>query len=874
MSHTFLCSFNSAKAQNCDYQGGQNDDWIFDKRCAPVTVQRTVTFRGVNDGGTGNVSIYFDWGDGSTPDIVPATEISSNNWQADASHIYPIGGDNCNYEAQAYLMVNGVLCTSSVQTQIATVWDIDNQNGGIIDISPEIYPICVGNDGSVQFADISQWNCTPPDEEDTPNFRNRWTQWVYGTDTTNISTATVDGINYPWPYYGPINYYAGDTVLSPAPPASLSETIYIPPGYNVGDRFIVTIRNWNACNPYDDPSIPGPPSDPVNGDHPPVVTTAMAIIVDLPDNTISAAGPFCETDLPTQLIAATPGGTWSGPGIDPETGIFNPTEAGAGNHNIEYNVTNSNGCSVTGSINLEVKESPVVNIAPGTEVFLCPGLDLQLFAEISGGTPPYTINWSGDTLPLNNTNTVNPTFYTTNIGTYHLTALVTDDTGCSNQTDITIEVEDVFINFDPNPIALCAGETMVLSPIISGGSRNFITHIWSGPNVDKLSATDIANPVFFSTDTGTFQFNYQVVDSMGCSDQTNLTVIVKEKPFAYAGVDTLTCSLQYQLHGNVNNADSSHWSVISGPGNIFFDDQNLGTATISADQPGTYLLVWELRKGNCLDTDTVEITFSEAPTPTIIGPFQLCGLIAELETFPGINAGTWSLTSGPGEASFSNINNPQTQVEVSTPGIYTFSRLEVSPDGCIGETTQTIEFLPQAIADMGSVDAENCSPIEITFENHSINADTYQWNFGDGSASSEELPTHIYAVSGTEPDTLTIELQALNLHGCNDTISKQIIIKPVPVASFDADPLAGCSPLEVSFTNNSAGADIFYWNFGDSSSIETGFSPSHTFVNAENYVQSYQVNLTAENSYGCTNSHSVYITVYPGLCIRIIKRWT
>ncbi|MGQ1890783.1 PKD domain-containing protein [Thermophagus sp. OGC60D27] len=859
----FMLPDQNNYAQSCDYQGGQNDDWIFDKRCAPVTVQRIVTFRGVNDGGTGNVSIYFDWGDGSVPDIVPATEISPGNWQAAASHIYPPGGDQCNYEARAYLMVDGILCTSSVQTQIATVWDVDNQNGGAINISPEVFPICIGEDGSIQFTDNSQWNCTPPDEEDTPNFRHRWTQWIYGTDTTNINTARVNGITHAWPYAGPINYYSADTVLSPTPPASLSEVIQIPSGYNVGDRFIVTLRNWNTCNPYDDPDIPGPPVDPVNGDNDPVISTAMAIIVDLPDNGIASVGPLCETDPEITLIPATPGGTWSGPGINPTSGTFNPSEAGPGTHTIQYEVTNSNGCSTIGSINLEVKGAPDINIVPGNAIFLCPGIDLQLNAEVTGGTPPYSIQWIGDTIPLSTTNIINPTFNTVVVGSHHLTALVSDNTGCTNQTDITIEVQDVSVNFDPNPIIACAGQIVELSPIVSGGSTIYSAHQWSGPNTDKLSATDIANPDFHSAETGTFNFVYQVFDDLGCSDQTTVSVIVKEQPLANAGSDEQTCSTDYQLQGNFYEADSSHWSVISGPGSLLFEDPTQGNSLVTADQYGTYLLAWELNKEGCKDADTISVTFSKTPEPNIADDYQICGTTGTIEAFPDTAGGHWTVISGPGNATINDSNSPFTAVEVDTHGSYTFTWREVTPDGCWAEVSQGVEFLPQAIAQIAPFESENCSSVEINFENNSINADNFHWDFGDGSASNLENPSHIFATNKTEPDTLIIMLQANNNSGCNDTTLRELILKPVPIAFFEAEPIAGCSPLEVFFSNTSTGATQYSWNFGDSTSISHEESPKHTFTNSQNYVQSFRVELTAENSFGCSDVQTLYTTVYP-----------
>lgn len=50
----------------------------------------------------------------------------------------------------------------------------------------------------------------------------------------------------------------------------------------MGRYFEVTMRNWNVCNPYDDPTMAGPPADLINGDHPAVETTAILLIVPPP----------------------------------------------------------------------------------------------------------------------------------------------------------------------------------------------------------------------------------------------------------------------------------------------------------------------------------------------------------------------------------------------------------------------------------------------------------------------------------------------------------------------------------------------------------------------------------------------------------------
>lgn len=51
------------------------------------------------------------------------------------------------------------------------------------------------------------------------------------------------------------------------------------------------------------------------------------------------------------------------------------------------------------------------------------------------------------------------------------------------------------------------------------------------------------------------------------------------------------------------------------------------------------------------------------------------------------------------------------------------------------------------------VNADNF--LEVIFSNFSQNADSYAWDFGDGTTSTEENPTHAYAEAGTYTVTLT-----------------------------------------------------------------------------------------------------------------------
>jgi gliding motility-associated-like protein len=92
------------------------------------------------------------------------------------------------------------------------------------------------------------------------------------------------------------------------------------------------------------------------------------------DASICPVQNVCITDAPFQLTAATPGGTWSGPGVS-AAGVFTPANAGVGNQTITYTLA-------CGSETVSIVVSP------------CQGLTACVEANgsitVSGGVAPYT----------------------------------------------------------------------------------------------------------------------------------------------------------------------------------------------------------------------------------------------------------------------------------------------------------------------------------------------------------------------------------------------------------------------------------------------------------------------------------------------------
>ncbi|HLN21084.1 MAG TPA: PKD domain-containing protein [Bacteroidales bacterium] len=428
------------KGQDCTITAKANNITP-DKLCSPVTVSWNVSYTGVNDAGS-PVGIKFEWDDG-TIETVPAVRLAPGTFHVAVAHSYTSKGDKCNYRPRASLIVNGVVCSSSTQQQIVTVWDDDDHNGGDMHIDPEIYPVCFGNSANVRFRDLTRFNCVPPQEKDVPNLYTRWIQWIYGTDNTMTGAPVkINGSTASFPHKSSV-------ITLPGPVAGsgvYSEIINVDADKLIGQYFEVTLRNWNYCNPYDDPGIPGPPADSENGDHPPVVTRAKILIVAYPDATINKVDTLCIESSPVVLTAHDAGGSWSGPGVSGSR--FNPSVAGTGNHTIRYRITNKYGCSDADSTVITVMPPPVTMIKEVEDLFVTdPPVTLE--------ATPAPGSWSGTGV---SGAVFNP--LEAEEGKHVITYITIPDIyGCRGKDTIHINVK-----LPPLPLALFAPDTAGCSP--------------------------------------------------------------------------------------------------------------------------------------------------------------------------------------------------------------------------------------------------------------------------------------------------------------------------------------------------------------------------------------------------------------------------
>lgn len=137
----------------------------------------------------------------------------------------------------------------------------------------------------------------------------------------------------------------------------------------------------------------------------------------------------------------------------------------------------------------------------------------------------------------------------------------------------------------------------------------------------------------------------------------------------------------------------------------------------------------------------------------------------------------------------------------------------------------------------------------VNFTNQSKDGESYYWQFGDGSVSTEASPAHTYQVAGR----YTVRLKARSAAGYTDTVSRQVIASAAAEANFGIGSTFG---THVIFTNLSTAVESVAWNFGDNTS-STDLHPDHEFPD----FGSYTVTLTVTGLLGDVDVHTQVIDV-------------
>ena len=146
------------------------------------------------------------------------------------------------------------------------------------------------------------------------------------------------------------------------------------------------------------------------------------------------------------------------------------------------------------------------------------------------------------------------------------------------------------------------------------------------------------------------------------------------------------------------------------------------------------------------------------------------------------------------------------------------------------------------VANFTASPVNGISPLTVQFnDNSSGSPSSWLWDFGDGTTSTEQNPTHNYTTAGKYNVNLTVG----NTVG-NDTLVQSNFITvhayAPPVANFTMNKSWGVNNVTVQFNDTSVGQNVssWYWDFGDGNT-SADENPTHIYTTVGNYSVSLTV---------------------------------
>lgn len=512
-----------------------------------------------------------------------------------------------------------------------------------------------------------------------------------------------------------------------------------------------------------------------------------------------------------------------------DTGIFD----------VSLVITNDLGCTdtLTRTNYIFVYTPPVANFFDNDTV-ICPGeFD---FTDLSTNATDWFWDFGGDGDPSTEQN---PTHEFTDTGYFSIT-LIALNNGCSD----TLIVEDM-IYVSP-PIASLEYSFDCAQPNIftfSNESYGYTSWNWILP--DGTTSTDdpltlnLPNPGEFIVRVTTSN------DTSGCVDTAGDTINVTQLMADFSAANTQDCG-PLDVAFTDESVDAVSWQWLFGDGNASSTDQN---PNYIYSDIGTYSVTLVATDVNgCTDTvvepNLVTVTGSVVNfgIDSTWGCETLSVQFEDLTEPPGTVASyLWDF----GDGNTSTAANPLHVYQ--NAGTYDVSLTITDIGGCTNSITlpDAVDYIPYPDPGFNVNTTIGCIGDVFTFTNTSTgNAVNFLWNFGDGGTSTDPNPTHSYSMEGTFSVTLT----AFNPNGCDSSVTEINLINiDHPEADFSAFPtFAFCPPLLVSFTDlSSADAVSWFWDFGDGSTSSLQ-NPSKIYTQSG----SYSVTLIATNGNGCTDT--------------------
>lgn len=575
--------------------------------------------------------------------------------------------------------------------------------------------------------------------------------------------------------------------------------------------------------------------------------------------------------------AAQPLGPGSGININPNTGLLTASPNLTGLFVVGIEVQEwRNGVLMNRTVrdflfrvfNCDLQLEAILPLQTELSTFVsyCQGLTVQFENDSYGGTNYY---WDfGDPTTTNDNSTAfQPSYTYPTDGNYTAMLVVNPGWPCTDTAYMEVYVNNEYeIEWTTPDYEQCIiNNTFDFTAQTTAGQA--LNYTWDfGPNATPAtgSGANVDN-VTFSTP------GMQIVTVQGeanlCEAEFTDTVFLLDQPTAEIVLPAqVECEgLTIDFGNNSQNATNYFWDF--GETQTNADTSILESPTYTFSGPGNYTITLTASSGGaCVSTVSEDITINDPIIVSIAAPSSVCFTNNSVD-FDGTVSGppgtvyTWnfgpdaSITSSQDEDVFGVSFNTTGDVLITLTGTF---------EECIETANHNLYIYSPPSVDFTIEPGLQCAPftaqfVDLSFAETPI---TYFWEFGDGTTSTDQNPSHLYENVGNYPVTLTISTDA----GCIDTLTLTqadlVNVRPNPVAGFSVSPdYTDICDSEVQMIDESQGAETYFYWFDDSTFFSLGPDPSpiHQYLSDGTHYPTQVVT----NEWGCRDTARSQLYIEP-----------
>jgi len=642
-------------------------------------------------------------------------------------------------------------------------------------------------------------------------------------------------------------------LYSPAPP-----TVTHPYSYAGSYQVVLTVINSNGCSQS---------------------VTKTVVVYPPPVAEFTASTQNCSntpvefTDESHALHGFIVRRTWLfGDGHDtiitnPSSNLVPHSYSSGGVYSVSLTVKTSDSCQKTIVHTIVIGSSPIADF--GHSAVQCEGSPVQFNdqSQTNGGAIIDQWLWNfGDPLSgtANLSSLQNPVHSFTSSGNFNVQLIVINAVSCRDTV-----IKPIVIG--QKPVANFHADTACFGSATSFTDQSTSTGTittWDWDFGDGSPHVHTQNAQHLYLTSGTLNASLTVTNISGCTNSVSKQVKVNALPVAAFSYAAVNCAGAPVTYNDLSFTPQGyivtwHWTFGDGHDTIihFPGNQNVSHIYLNG---GSYNVVLAIKTSDsCANSVTHQVSVGASPVANFTFAATRCqSSPVSFQDLSQLNGGgpiiSWYWNFGdPG----SGVNNysalPNPSHIYSAGGTYQVVLSVTNINNCNDTVSKSVDInkKPSAHYKADTVCRGELTHFTDQSVAHSGTLISWNWDFGDGTTSAMQNPTHTYSSEGVYNVSLVVQ----NSYNCQSDTTGQVLVKTPPVALFNYDN--ACSGSATQFHDLSStqfGAiNRWHWDFGDGDTSNLQ-NPSHVYTNFGIYI----VVLTVTNTQNCSADFSMSVSVF------------